>query len=211
MRAFLLASAMTAALALGGCKVSNAPNNNSAAAPATAEAGDWPSFVNNFIEATFKANPGFAVSQGRHEFDGQVSDLSEAGITAEVARLKKAISDAQAFTDDKLNDQQRYQRDYLIAVAKGQLFWIDPTGADQLHNNPASYLGAFDPSVYVTVPYAPKEQRLKAYIKFLQTIPTTAERMRANIKTPMATSFVDYGKSAFGGFVTYYPGDGMAA
>jgi uncharacterized protein (DUF885 family) len=211
MRAFLLASAMTAALALGGCKVSNAPNNNSAAAPATAEAGDWPSFVNNFIEATFKANPGFAVSQGRHEFDGQVGDLSEAGINAEVERLKKAISDAQAFTDDKLNDQQRYQRDYLIAVAKGQLFWIDPTGADQMHHNPASYLGAFDPSVYVTVPYAPKEQRLKAYIKFLQTIPTTAERMRANIKTPMATSFVDYGKSAFGGFVTYYPGDGMAA
>src|SRR5262249_7427615 len=46
---------------------------------------------------------------------------------------------------------------------------------------------------------------------FLQNIPTTAERMRANIKTPMATSFVDYGKSAFGGFVEYYPGDGMAA
>jgi len=61
------------------------------------------------------------------------------------------------------------------------------------------------------VPYASKEQRLKSYIKFLQTIPTTAERMRANIKSPMATSFVDYGKSAFGGFVEYYPGDGMAA
>ena len=35
--------------------------------------------------------------------------------------------------------------------------------------------------------------------------------MRANIKTPMAISFVDYAKSAFGGFVEYYPGDGMAA
>jgi uncharacterized protein (DUF885 family) len=35
--------------------------------------------------------------------------------------------------------------------------------------------------------------------------------MRANIKTPMATSFVDYAKNAFGGFVEYYPGDGTAA
>src|SRR6185369_8823619 len=209
MRVFLLATAMSAALTASGCKVSNAPDNNTGQAAAVQ--GGWPGFVNGFIEASFKANPGFAVAQGRHEYDGQIGDLSQAGVDSEVARLKKAIADAQSFSDDKLTPEQRYQRDYLIAVAKGQLFWIDPEGADQLHNNPAAYLGAFDPSVYVTVPYAPKEQRLKSYIKFLETIPTTAERMRANIKTPMATSFVDYGKSAFGGFVTYYPGDGMAA
>jgi uncharacterized protein (DUF885 family) len=206
---FLMTSVVAAALAVAGCKVSEAPQNGTA--QSSAQQGDWAGFVNNFIEASFKANPGFAVGQGRHEYDGQVGDLSEAGISAEVARLKNAIADAQAYGDDKLDAQQRYQRDYLIAVAKGQLFWIDPEGADQLHNNPAAYLGAFDPSVYVTVPYASKEQRLKSYIKFLQTIPTTAERMRANIKSPMATSFVDYGKSAFGGFVEYYPGDGMAA
>jgi uncharacterized protein (DUF885 family) len=208
MRPILIASALALALVATGCKVSTTGGNETAAAT---QQSDWPGFVNNFIEASFKANPGFAVGQGRHEYDGQVADLSAAGIQAEVDRLKKAIADAESFTDDKLSPEQRYQRDYLVAVAKGQLFWIDPTGADQLHNNPAAYLGAFDPSVYVTVPYAPKEQRLKSYIKFLQTIPTTAERMRANIKTPMATSFVDYGKSAFGGFVEYYPGDGMAA
>ena len=158
-RAFVMTSLMAIALAMTGCRVSETDQNR--AGPAEAQQGNWDGFVNNFIEASFKANPGFAVSSGRHEYDGQVSDLSEAGITAEVDRLKKAIVDAQAYGDDKLNDHQRYQRDYLIAVAKGQLFWIDPEGADQLHNNPAAYLGAFDPSVYVTVPYASKEQRLK--------------------------------------------------
>ena len=206
---YLIASAIAAALALAGCRASETSGNGRA--QAGAEQGDWAGFVNNFIEASFKANPGFAVSSGRHEYDGQVSDLSETGIAAEIDRLKKAIAGAQAYGDDRLDAHQRYQRDYLIAVAKGQLFWIDPDGADQLHNNPAAYLGAFDPSVYVTVPYASKEQRLKSYIKFLQNIPTTAERMRANIKAPMASSFVDYGKSAFGGFVEYYPGDGVAA
>src|SRR4029453_11348593 len=105
------------------------------------------------------------------------------------------IADAGAFSNDKLTPEQRYERDYLVAVAKGQLFWLDPSGADQLHNNPAAYLGFIDPSVYITVPYAPKEQRLKAYVKFLQNIPRTAEQMRGNIQTPMATSFVDYAKS----------------
>src|SRR5690349_24186762 len=110
MRRLLIASAMAAALVVSGCKVSNAPGNNSGSPTAT-EAKDWPGFVNNFIEATFKANPGFAVSQGRHEYDGQIADLSPQAMTAEVERLKKAIADAQGFTDDKLSPEQRYQRD----------------------------------------------------------------------------------------------------
>ena len=209
MRPFLIASAMALVLATGGCKVSNAPQEGNA--QASAQTSDWPTFVNDFIEASFKANPGFAVSQGRHEYDGQIADLSPAGISTQVDRLKKAIADAQGFTDDKLTPEQRYQRDYLVAVAKGQLFWIEPTGADQPHHNPASYLGALDPSVYVTVPYAAKDVRLKAYIKFLQNVPRAVEQMRGNIQTPMATSFVDYAAKAFGGFAEYYPGDGMAA
>ena len=210
MRKTLFATAALAAIALAGCRVSDSSSNG--AAPSTAAAAkDWPGFVNQFIDASFKANPGFAVGQGRHEYDGQIADLSQSAIDGEVARLKQAITDAQSFADDKLNPEQRLQRDYLIATAKGQLFWVDPAGADQLHNNPAAYLGFVDPSVYVTVPYAPKEQRLKAYIKFLQNVPRATEQMRANVKTPMATSFVDYAAKAFGGFVAYYPGDGMAA
>jgi uncharacterized protein (DUF885 family) len=208
--AYLAASAAAVALALPGCRMSTTASNESNSS-ATARAADWPAFVNAFIEATFRANPGFAVSQGRHEFDGQIADVSEAAINRENDRLKKAIADAQAFAEDKLTPEQRYQRDYLLAVARGQLFWNDPAGADQLHRNPAAYLGLVDPSVYITVPYAPKEQRLKAYIKFLQNVPRATEQMRANIRTPMATSFVDYAQKAFGGFVEYYPGDGMAA
>ncbi|WP_037504092.1 DUF885 domain-containing protein [Sphingomonas jaspsi] len=210
MRAALTIGVAALALATAGCKVGSA-DENGVTAVAGAASTSWKGFVDQFIEASFKANPGFAVSQGRHEYDGQIADLSQAALDGEVARLKKVIADAQAFDASTLDKDQQLERDYLIAVAKGQLFWIDPEGADQFHHNPASYLGAFDPSVYVTVPYAPPETRLKAYIKFLQNIPRAAEQMRANIKAPMAVSFVDYAKSAFGGFAEYFPGDGMAA
>jgi uncharacterized protein (DUF885 family) len=143
MRKFLIASVAIAAVALGGCRM--AEDSNQSGSSAEAPAGDWPAFVNGFIEASFKANPGFAVAQGRHEFDGQIADVSQAAIDGEVARLKKVIADAEAFGDGKLTDEQKYERDYLVAVAKGQLFWIDPAGADQLHNNPAAYLGMLDP------------------------------------------------------------------
>ena len=173
--------------------------------------GDWPGFVNDYIEASFKANPGFAVVQGRHEFDGQIADCRETAIQQEVDRLKKAIADAAGLRRRQARRPSSASSATIWSpMAKGQLFWIDPTGADQLHTNPASYLGFLDPSVYVTVPYAPKEQRLKSYIKFLQNVPRAVEQMRANIRTPMASSFVDYAKNAFGGFAEYYPGDGMS-
>ena len=208
MRLHLTLTVAALAIATAGCQVADTANNQSATVQS---ASDWPGFMQGFLDAGFKANPGFAVAQGRHEYDGQIGDYSSAGINAEVARLQTAIADAGAFPDDKLSKDQKFERAYLVAVAKGQLFWIDPAGADQPHTNPASYLGALDPSVYITVPYAAKDVRLKAYTKFLQNVPRAAEQMRANIKPPMAASFVDYAKSAFGGFVTYYPGDGMAA
>jgi hypothetical protein len=45
-----------------------------AAQPAAATS--WDAFTTNFIEATFKARPHFAVWAGRHEFDGRLPDCS---------------------------------------------------------------------------------------------------------------------------------------
>src|SRR5688572_16503199 len=125
MRAGLIGTAAVLALTLAGCRVSDSPEGNAASSPPAAQANDWPGFVNQFIEASFRADPGFAVQQGRHEFDGQIADLSGPAIDREVKRLKDAIAAAQGFKDDALTPEQRFERDYLVAVAKGQLFWVD--------------------------------------------------------------------------------------
>ena len=206
---YLAAAAAVAlvAVSLTGCKVSTAPENGQeAAAPASSE---WKSFVAGYIDASFKASPPFAAVAGKHEYDGKLPDWSQAGLDAEKARLRGAIDAAGKFTDDRLNKTERFERDYLMAQARGQLFWADT--ADQPHTNPAYYADSLDPSVYVVVPYAPPPVRLKAYTAYLKAIPVAAQAIRANIKTPMPLSFVNYAKSAFGGYAEYYPGDGLAA
>ncbi len=200
----LLMAGAALALALAGCATTNVPR----ASPASSA---WKAFMNSYIEATFRANPNFAVGQGRHEYDGVAIDLRPAAIGAEVARLDRAIATAEAFSEASLSKEERFERAYLIANARGSRFWAARDGADQYHLNPASYLGAMDPSVYVTVPYAAPAVRLRAYIKFLAGVPGIAQQMRRNIRTPMPISFVDYAKSAFGGYAQYYPGDGLAA
>ena len=167
----------------------------------------WTDFQTRFVERYFELAPTFAADQGRHEFDGRLPDWSEDGIAARIEFLRASTEEAGGFT--RLNDQQRYERDYLLARARGDLFWLDI--ADQPHTNPAFYMGALSPSMYVTRSYAPLDQRLRAYIRYLQAVPNAARQIRANLRTPLPLTFIDYGVRSFGGLATYYESDGKAA
>jgi uncharacterized protein (DUF885 family) len=183
------------------------PPPNAARHPAQAP---WPAFLAAYIDQSFRASPAFAVSQGRHEYDGQLPDWSETGLQTEISRLRSAIAAAEAYDPRRLTAEQRFERDYLIARARGDLFWI--AVADQPHTNPAYYMNnGLDPSVYVTRPYAPAPTRLRAFITYLRAIPKATQQIRGNLRTPLPLSFIDYGKSAFGGFAEYYTGDGTRA
>jgi uncharacterized protein (DUF885 family) len=182
-----------------------------AAAPApVGDNAEWPHFLNDYVEAYFVAEPAFAVTQGRHEFDGQLPDWSAAGIYKQVAWLKSERAKAAAFTDTKLSPEQRFERDYLLARIDTDLFWTDEVA--QPFKNPGFYLdGGLDPSVYIARPYAAPEVRLKAFIKYLKAIPAAADEIRANLKTPLPKTFVERGISSFGGYAGFYRDDAPKA
>src|SRR6186713_1069607 len=53
-----------------------------------AEPSKWDGFVKDYIDGYFALNPSDAVNQGRHEFDGQLPDWSEAGLQKQIAWLQ---------------------------------------------------------------------------------------------------------------------------
>ncbi|ALJ12952.1 DUF885 domain-containing protein [Sphingopyxis macrogoltabida] len=197
-------AAMAAALlVLTAC---NASDNKSASAQGSAE--NWTAFRDNFLAGYFPLNPNFAVYQGKHEFDGQLPDWSPEGIEKQAAFLEKTIADAKAF-DGKMTDAEKFERDYLVHVAQGQLFFLRDT--DFAQKNPAFYVGALDPNVYIARPYADATTRMKAFIAYAQKVPAAAEQIKANLKLPLPATFVKYGTAGFGGFADYYTGDAKKA
>ncbi len=172
-------------------------------------ASDWGKFVDTFLTGYFPRNPDFAVYQGRHEFDGKLPDWSEKGIAEQIAFLEKTLADAQGMDPASLAEDHRFERDYLIAVVRGKLFWLKQ--ADWPHRNPAFYTGTLDPSVYVTRPYADVDTRAKAFIAYARGVPKAAEQIRANLKTPLDPYAIDYGVNAFGGYATFFTSDARAA
>ena len=189
--------ALLASAALASCNMSGS----------TAAQAPWGQFAQSTIDGWLKVDPYFAVYQGAHQYDGKFADWSEAGLKARGDFLRKVISDAGAYT--AVSGKDKFERDYMVQVAKGQLFWLEV--ADQPHTNPAWYVGAFDPNVYLAREYAPRPQRAAALATFLEGVPAAAAAIKGNLKGPLAEPLVIYGTSAFSGYADFYAKDVLAA
>src|SRR5437764_238311 len=164
---------------------------------------EWDIFVSTFLESHFAANPGFAVYVGRHDFDGKLPNWSKAGIGKEIERLRMGRTKALAFDPDALDEERKFERNYVIAVIDGQLFWT--ATAEWPFKNPTFY--DLDPNVYVAREYAPLEQRMKAYVAYARAVPRAMTQIRANLRTPMPRVYADIGRLTFGGLADYYAKD----
>ena len=165
----------------------------------------WDAFTHDFIEATFKAQPHFAVWAGRHEFDGKLPDWTANGLKQEVQRLHQARKRAATFQDNVLSEKQRFERDYVIATIDTELFWLET--ADWPARSPTYYGWGLDPQVYIAREYAPLAQRMQAYIAYAKAIPSAVEQIRANLRTPMPRSYIRIGHIRAGGLAALYQND----
>jgi uncharacterized protein (DUF885 family) len=196
--------------ALAACERAPAPTAQSATPAARAKPSNWMEFVDQYNEAYFVANPSWAAGQGRHEFDGLLPDWSAAAIDKEIQRLTSQRADAVAYDDSALSLEQRFQRDYVVQRIDERLFWL--RDARFPFTNPAYYFSnGLDPNTYVNVPYAPADQRARAFIKYAQAIPGALQQIRANLKTPLPRTYIDYGVRGFKGFAEFYRKDVPAA
>jgi hypothetical protein len=174
---------------------SNSPNTSTV----------WDSYVHQFLDSYFAAHPDVAVVAGRHEFDGKLPDWSAAGIKQEIQRLHSERDRASGFKDEALDERQRFERDYLVAQIDRDLFWLET--AEFPFTNPKFYGDPLDPNVYVSRPYAPPADRLRAFTKYAQAVPAAAAQIQSNLRIPLPRTFVAIGHTTFGGLASYYEKD----
>ena len=77
------ASAVALLVALTGCNQSTQPKAPAVQPPSQASL-DWQEAANGFVQSYFAAQPFFAAQSGKHEYDGQLPDVSEHGLKREV-------------------------------------------------------------------------------------------------------------------------------
>jgi len=203
-----MGAALSAVLLFAVAACNQAPPPPRVKSPSPASQA-WDKVAKSFIEDYMLAQPAFAAQAGRHEFDGQLPDMSAHGIKREIARLHEARNQIAAVDPAGLEPRERFDRDYLLAVIDKDLFWIEKTKFP--FSNPAFYIGQIDPDMYFSRNYAPLAARMKAYIKYARAIPKMASQIRDNLKSPMPRTYVELGSAQFGGLADFYSKEAPAA
>lgn len=185
--------AAVAGLALAAC---DARQEEAASA---VDSQPWQEFVVTVIDDYYRQNPESAVDAGLHQYDGQMTDVSRASINAYVAWLEEVLEQASAY--DALEGIEAFERDYLSTALGGQLFWLRESGFPG--KNPLFYSSRIGISVYTDREYAPLDQRLAAYTRYIAQLPTMLEQMQDNLEPPLPAPYVEMGHRILDGMVEY--------
>ncbi|HNP35685.1 MAG TPA: DUF885 domain-containing protein [Woeseiaceae bacterium] len=159
----------------------------------------WPEYVAATIREYYRRNPEQAVYAGLHEYDGKASDLSMQAFADEMAWLDDVIAATTAYKN--LEGVEAFERNYLVQALRSDLFTLRDSGF--ITNNPLLYARSLGFGVYVDREYAPIEQRIQAYTRYIANVPRMLEQMQENLQPPLPAPYINTAYSIFSGLAGY--------
>ena len=186
---------MLASIALSACN----GGNEEAAAPIAEAKQPWSEFVATVVDDYYRQNPESASDAGLHQYDGQMSDMSAAGMADYGDWIDSVLAEADSYAN--LEGMEAFERDYLTTSLSGQLFWL--RDSEFPSRNPMVYSGAIGISVFIDREYAPLDQRMQAYTRYIEQVPGMLDQMKENLQPPLPAPYVEMGHRIFSGLVEY--------
>jgi uncharacterized protein (DUF885 family) len=135
--------------------------------------------ADEYIAGYLAWRPQTGTSLGLHEYDGKVTDYSQASLAAELARLKSFDQRLGQLKARQLSPQAFYDYRILRSANQREVF-----GFEQMRSysdNPMSYAGALDVNIYIKRNFAPLEERVGSVIAILNQAPQIMSAARANL------------------------------
>ena len=123
--------------------------------------------------------PQTGTALGFHEYDGKVTDYSQASLDTELARLKSFEQRLCLLNTNRLSQQAYYDYRILCSSIRREIF-----GFEQMQSysqNPMTYAGALDVNIYIKRNFAPLEDRVRSIITVLNAAPQITSAARANL------------------------------
>jgi uncharacterized protein (DUF885 family) len=135
--------------------------------------------ADEYIAGYLAWRPQTGTSLGLHEYDGKVTDYSQASLAAELARLKSFDQRLGQLNTNRLGQQAFYDYRILRSANQREIF-----GFEQMRiysDNPMTYAGALDVNIYIKRDFAPLEDRVRSVIAILNQTPQIMSAARANL------------------------------
>ena len=123
--------------------------------------------------------PQTGTTLGLHQYDGKVTDFSQASLNAELARLKAFERRLGALDTTDLGPKASYDYRILRGAIRREIFGFEQM---QIYSrNPMTYAGVLDVSIYIKRNFAPLEERVRWISAILNQAPKIFAAARANL------------------------------
>ena len=144
------------------------------------QSAEFARFVDRYLDDWARRHPSIAAGNGIHDHDGRLDDFSAAGITAEIAALKRDVATLRAFTEARLTPDERVDRRILLGVIDGWL--LEQETLRNWRRNPMLYASALADGVHnlMAMESNPAPVRMRRIMSKLSQLPAFLNDARAN-------------------------------
>jgi uncharacterized protein (DUF885 family) len=123
--------------------------------------------------------PQLGTSLGFHQYDGKVTDFSQASLAAELSRLKSFEEILARLQTNGLSPTAALDYRLLVNAIHREIFGFEQMKIYTL--NPMTYAGSLDVNIYIKRAFAPKPERVRSIIAILNQASNTMAAARANL------------------------------
>ena len=142
---------------------------------------------------------------GRHEYDGQLPDLSPAQVSRRQQEIRRGMAELQALDTTTLGADEQLSRQMLELFLQRELFTFEEMRP--LENNPMRQAGFLNMGGYVRRDYAPLEDRLRSATAALRQVPGFLQTLDAALRDDLSRHIVDMSVESYGGMAHFYRTD----
>jgi uncharacterized protein (DUF885 family) len=135
--------------------------------------------ADQYLDGYLAWRPQTGTALGFHQYDGKVTDYSQASVAAELARLKSFDERLSSLHTNYLNRIALHDYRLLRNAIKREMFSFEEMAV--YTQNPMTYAGSLDVNIYIKRDFGPLEGRVRSIVSILQQAPKVLADGKANL------------------------------
>ncbi len=144
---------------------------------------------------------------GRHEYDGELPDLSPHRITRRIEELRRGLAQLSGLADanqvgNGAVPEERLTHCLLELFLRRELFNLEDMRP--LHNNPMRQVGYLNVGGYVNRDYAPLVDRLRSATRALEQVPDFLDVLDATLAQELSRPVLEMSIESYRGMARFY-------
>ena len=139
---------------------------------------------------------------GRHEYDGQLPDLSPSQHKRREEELRRGLSELRALGAIGLDETGRLSYRIMELFLRRELFIFNDL--KPLENNPMRHTGYLNMSGYIRRDYAPLEDRIRSATSAMKQAPDFLEVLDQALSNRISSHVVDMSVESYSGMARFY-------